>query len=204
MKSNKRIHLAIISFFLLVLPFSVHAGTITITGAQPFSTATITYNDGSSTPVPVTLTVDALGTASYVATKFIQENAFNIKKTYIPAGQAPATNTEKASFVAGTLPILEPFDLPNFAAVVPMDLLWEINVNAFLNEAISFSLGQNLTVIGGVISETSTIFFPGFSGDVVVTSFDNFYVPEPTSMTLLIIGIIVFFVFKKKLLYQHR
>lgn len=170
-------------FAILLLPTRAYAGKITISGAEPNSIATITYNDGSSTPVPVTLQVDSKGNAEFVATKFIQENAFNIKKTYIPKGQAPATNTERASFVAGTLPELEPFELPNFSDVAGMDLLWEIDVNNFLSEEITFSIGQILNVTGGSISETSTIVFPGFTGEVEVTSFDKFTsVPEPNSV----------------------
>ena len=124
-----------------------------------------------------------------------------------------------------TLASLEPFDVPSFGAVGASGVLFaQFDIENFLNEGTSFTLGQLVSVTAGAIAETSTITFkdgtglpdepdfsvvdvdalPDFSGTVDVLPGDTFALPVPTlsewgliAMVAVLLGAGVFLVIRR-------
>ena len=176
------------------------AGTIKITGAQPGTPIIFTFAPGIPQPEGGTLTTttgeaDAKGTSTLVAGTNAAEKAYTgvITITKTPTGKTvPQTSNLKLSPTGTTLGNLEPFTFPGFTADVSLSA--DIDLEALLSSGTTFTLGEDLTVVDGTISQTSAITFEEggspFSGTATVSSFDDVApIPEPSSLPLLATGV---------------
>ncbi len=174
---------------------SALAGKITVTGAQPGTTAVVEFVDGSGGSESKQLVVDAGGTATFTFPLSAQRGATRIKKRYIPKREPGQDkdfppNSTNAFFEAGALLRLEPYRSPNFIPdSTETELTVEIDLVNYLAEGSGISAGQILTVTNGSVVETPNISFGDFTGQVTVAPFDLVEpIPEPSTLALVLIG----------------
>lgn len=201
MTANK----AIVGFAVAaVLSFGMvpkaEAGTITVLGVKPGSTVTISFDPGFHiTGVGTILSLagkaDKNGTFAIVIGPQSDENNYKgkITPTFTTASNDLPQQTELSLSSNGpALGELEPFEFPTFSSDV--SLVASIDVDTLLSSGETFTLGETLDVLGGLISPTSSVFFTEagvpFTGTVSVSSLSQLApVPEPGSASLLILGL---------------
>ncbi len=198
----------------LLAPMAAQAGNVTITGMKVGSDAYIQRFDRNGKLIPPEIKVadGADGKRDgKVTVKLENQAGISYVKVFRldPDGKR---QIDERKLVVGTLPSLEPFDLPVFSPInTDLALATQIDVNAFLAQGVQWAPGQIFNVIEGMIAESSATSFrdasslafppntppdtgifdtlPTFTGQVQLTSFDTFAVPEPATLTALGLGL---------------
>lgn len=193
----------------LLIAIPAFGGTVKVTGMLAGSTATLELKDADGATLLKQDMADANGDGM-VEFGFIGQD--KVKDVLVWK-----TNTDSvrihydAKITLGSLPGLEPFFLPTFAALDPsIDLFTIIDVNALLASVNPFTPGEIIPITNGSTPLSSAVTFkdatgfdfpstpdpfdlaliatfPDFTGDARVDSPDQF-VPEPSTMTIFSIA----------------
>lgn len=189
----KSIRTVIIAVFVLCVPSLAFAGQVRIP-AKPGTDLRVTVVYFDSSPNREFAFFPNTGDGFVTITVPNQEKVLHIFIDKV--NQDGRRDRAKYVFPNSPLPALEPFRVPEFAALDPgIVLTSDINVNAFLATANPFTVGQTFSVVHGMSTLSDAIIFTDefgnpFNGIVIVEPFVEFVpVPEPTTLVLFATGL---------------
>ena len=156
--------------------------------------------------------------------KFVLDNQADITDVFICKDSLPGKSWYihlKKENNNNNFDVLEPFYLPDFKVVNNVQgLFFDVNIDQFLAEGLTFTTNQIFSVTNGKIGLTSSLTFMEagtinglndimdanfvdnlslYTGDIYVNGFDSFEpIPEPGTFALLLGGLIGFVSFRRK------
>jgi hypothetical protein len=203
--------LAMIFVAMAVSPARTEAGLLKVEDASPSASVKIKYKNVGGDTATQQKTPNQNGLAQFSLGSLDDEKKIAtvwVTKTPLGGGD-PITYEIRLDPSGRTLASLEPFDVPTFTSA-STSLVSVIDIETLLSQGNLFNVGQTLNITGGMIPQTSAITFkdgaslgsdpdltsslidslPNYSGSATVLGFDQFLVPEPSTLVLLGIGVL--------------